>query len=102
VPNGIIQMRRPKFYVDFNELIEGNLVALSADDTKATATGDLVRLHEGLEIDVYSDDVDDHGKPDSLVASGLVERNQNTIVFTQVKWCCRIDDNGIRHESDIA
>jgi hypothetical protein len=93
-------MGRPRLYVDFNELIERNLVLLSKDDTKLTLTGESVLLYEGLAIDVYSDDLNDEGKPDNLIASGIVERNSTRGWAKHVKWCCRIDSDGIRHESD--
>jgi hypothetical protein len=94
-------IKRPRFYVDFNELIEPNLVALSRDDTKCASTGEGVLLSEGLAIEVYSDDVGDDGKPDNLVAFGMVERNSTTGWARDIRWCCRIDSNGIRHESDL-
>jgi hypothetical protein len=94
-------MNRPRFYVDFNELMEPNLVALSKDDTKLTVTGENILLRERLLIEVYSDDVSDKGEPDNLIAFGVVERNSKTGRAGHIKWCCRIDGNGIRHESDL-
>jgi hypothetical protein len=93
-------MNRPRFYVDFNELIEQNLVALSNEDAKKTSIGESVLLHEGLSIEVYSDDVDDRGELDNLVASGIVERGSTSGWAKHIKWCCRIDSDGIRHRSD--
>ena len=93
-------MKRPQFYVDFNQLIEKDLVALSASDEKLSATGEKVLLRDGLVIDVYDDDLNDKGEPDNLIASGIVERN-SSIQWARIKWCCRIDAQGIRHESDI-
>jgi hypothetical protein len=94
-------MNRPRLYVDFNELIEPNLVALSRDDTKLTSTGEGVLLCEGLAIEVYSEDVNDKREPDNLIAFGIVERNSTAGWATDIKWCCRIDSHGIRHESDL-
>ena len=94
-------MNRLRLYVDFNELIEPNLVALSRDDTKVAVTGEKVLLREGLAIEVYSDDVSDKGEPDNLIASGHVERNSKSGWANYIKWCCRIDNEGIRHESDL-
>ena len=95
-------MTRPRFYVDFNELIERDLVALSASDEKLSATGEKVLLQDGLAIDVYSDDdLDDRGEPDNLIASGVVERNRAGGWAERIKWCCRIDALGVRHESDF-
>jgi hypothetical protein len=93
-------MKRPQFYVDFNELIEKDLVALSATDQKLSTNGENVLLRDGLMIDVYSDDLDDKGKPDNLIASGIVERNRSLGWTKEIKWCCRINAQGIRHKSE--
>jgi hypothetical protein len=94
-------MRRPQFYVDFNELIEKDLVALLASDEKLSTSGEKILLQDGLAIDIYSDDLNDEGKPDNLIASGIVERNFLLGWAKEIKWCCRIDAQGIRHESEI-
>ena len=96
---GVI-MKRPQFYVDFNELLESDLVALSARDEKLSSTGEKILLREGLVIDVYSDDLNDKGEPDNLIASGVVERNSSSGWAKEIRWCCRIDAQGIRHESE--
>ena len=95
-------MKKPMIYVDFNEMVESNLVLLSADDTKIDSRGESVLLYEGLEVLVYMNDTDDNGNVDNLVASGVVERNTSTSGWAaRVKWCCRIDSVGIRHESEL-
>jgi hypothetical protein len=53
-----------------------------------------------MRVHVYSDDVDDDGRVDNLIADGVVERNIASGWTAAAKWCCRIDTNGIRHESD--
>ncbi len=93
-------MKRPQLYVDFNELIESDLVALSASDEKFSPTGEKILLRDGLLIDVYSDDLNDRGEPDNLIASGVVERNSSSGWAKEIKWCCRIDAQGIRHQSE--
>jgi hypothetical protein len=94
-------MSRIVFNVDFNELIEPNLVSLASGDTKKSDTGNTVALYEGLLVDVYSEDKNENGERDNLVASGVVERNSTTGWAARIRWCCRIDSNGIRHESDL-
>jgi hypothetical protein len=93
-------MDSTSLYVDFNELIEENLVLLSKEDTKKDFGGNEVFLFEGKEIKIYMDDLDEFGNIDNLIASGLVELN-NTGLFSICKWSCRIDQNGIRHESEV-
>jgi hypothetical protein len=93
-------MDRPRFHVDFNELLEPRPVCLSADDVKVNERGEPILLHGGMLVEVYDEDVDDNGNPDRLMAQGVVERNRSIGPLKRVKWCCRIDSNGIQHESD--
>ena len=94
-------MSTPRLYVDFNEMLDRDLVLLSKDDTKTDSHGSVIHLSEGLPVAIYSDDLDESGKPDNLIAEGIVERNKDfTGWSSHVKWCCRIDTKGIRHESD--
>ena len=94
-------MREPRLHVDFNEMLEPNLVLLSKEDTKVDSQGNVVILREGLPVQIYDDDSDVDGKVDNLVAAGVVERNVATGWGAVAKWCCRIDSNGIRHESEL-
>jgi hypothetical protein len=93
---------RPLFNVDFNELMDFDVVLLSQTDIKKVARGNDVQLVEGLPIAIYSDDnIGADGKPDNLVAEGVVIRNEYVDPFPHVKWCCRISPEGIRHQSDL-
>lgn len=94
-------MDKPKIRVDFNEIVEENLILLSAVDTKCDSEGNVVELSEGLKVSIYDVDCDESGNPDNLVASGVVERNCSKGWSAHVRWCCRIDDNGIRHTSEV-
>lgn len=91
---------KPKFYVDFNEMIDFNLVLLSQNDTKLDFEGNEIVLIQNLEVDVYMDDVDEYGLKDNLIATGKAIRN-DTDFFPYVKWLCRIDENGIKNESEL-
>jgi hypothetical protein len=92
---------RPLFHVDFNELMEFDVILLSQTDIKKDARGNDVRLVEGLPIAIYEDDVGVDGRPDNLVAEGVVIPNKYTGPFPHVKWCCRISPEGIRHQLDL-
>jgi hypothetical protein len=94
-------MTKPMLYVDFNEMLEPNLVLLSVTNTKTASNGMVVSLSDGLEVTVYMDDTDERGHPDNLVATGTVEANKSTGWGAHVKWCCRIDANGVRHQSEL-
>lgn len=92
----------PRFKVDFNEMLDSNLVLLSADDMKSNSCGELVSLHEGLQVIVYMEDNADNGSVDNLVAKGVVARNLSDVDWaSNAKWCCKIDDHGIKHESEL-
>src|SRR5689334_7109600 len=92
----------PRIQVDFNEMVESNLVLLSQGDTELDSSGNTVVLREGLYVYIYSDDVDASGASDPLLAEGVVERAPATGWAAAAKWCCRIGPAGIIHASDRA
>jgi hypothetical protein len=94
-------LREPRIYVDFNEMIEENLVLLSKTDFKQNSDGVPIELKEGMSIKIYSDDENDLNERDNLIADGIVELNTYGEWTKPAKWNCRIDKNGIKHESDI-
>jgi hypothetical protein len=94
-------MSIPIFSVDFNNMVKHNIVLLSKEDCKIDINQELVLLKEGMQITVTDDDLDENGNVDNLVATGTVELNTTKGWGERVKWCCRIDSNGIRHQSDI-
>jgi hypothetical protein len=94
-------MDRARIYADFNEMIERDLVLLSKTDDKQDSSGALVTLREGMRVYVYSDDMDENGRTDNLIAEGVVERNTRSDWSSAARWCCRIDGAGIHHESDL-
>jgi hypothetical protein len=97
-----INMGKARIYVDFNEMVTGNIVLLSKADTKIDADGNDVSFYEGMPVGIYSDDAED-GKPDNLIADGIAIKYDLSRhpCWSHVKWCCEIDANGIYHESDI-
>lgn len=95
-------MDRPRIAVDFNEMPDRNLVLLSKFDTCTDSSGEQIALHPGLRVFVFMEDLDADGRPDHLVADGVAERNTETSGWTAAaKWCCRIDEQGVRHESNV-
>lgn len=89
-------MDRPRLYVDFNEMVESDLVLLSQTDNKADSSGSTVHLFEGLRVYVYMDDPDQDGTPGALIADGHVEHSPGTGWTAPAKWCCRIGPDGVR------
>jgi hypothetical protein len=97
----VVDKPRPRLYVDFNELLEDNLIMLSQHDFKRDADGEMVHLFEGLDIEIYStDNEDDDGNIDEMGALGTVEANRQYENWKHVKWFCRIDADGIYFQSD--
>lgn len=94
-------MYKPNFYVDFNEMVGANVVLLSAENSKIDARGVTVQLQEGMLVSVYMDDLDENGSVDNLVADGVVTKNTEPGWAAHVKWCCRIDSDGVRPQSQI-
>jgi hypothetical protein len=85
---------RPRIAVDFNEMLEQDLVLLAADDNRVDSNGEIVALREGLRVYLYMDDADTHGNPTYLTASGIVERHVETDWSARARWRCRIDEWG--------
>jgi hypothetical protein len=93
-------MKKPKFSVDFNEMLEHDLVLLSKTDSRLDSKGEAITLFEGLAVIVYEPDVDKNGRPDNLMAEGVVEENKSPVAWAiDCKWCCRINGGKIHHES---
>ena len=93
-------MKHARLYVDFNEMLEEDLVLLSKDDRKIDSSGVIHRLCEGITVEIYMDDFTDDGIADNLIATGVVELVQGRGWAPSTKWACRIDARGIRSESD--
>ncbi|MCA5005240.1 hypothetical protein [Sphingobacterium bovistauri] len=71
-------MKETRLYVDFNDMLEHNLVLVSKSDVKNDSEGNEIRLYEGLTVKIYMDDVDEMGNQENLLAEGIVERNMIT------------------------
>lgn len=64
---------KPKLYADFQNADAQGRVRLNAVGTIDDLARQQVLLKNGLTVDLYSDDADDQGQPQSLVAAGTVE-----------------------------
>jgi len=94
-------MIRSKILIDFNEMITCcNLIKLSKTDFKKDINGNIIQLKEGMKITVVMEDLDEFGQRDDLIANGTVEKN-NTGISKICKWNIRIDEKGIRNESEL-
>ena len=92
-------MKKARLKVDFNEMIEEDLVLLSKTDFKKDSKGKLIELHAGLHIKIYDNDLSSCSEEDNLIAEGIVELNTHIAWASEAKWNCRIDRSGIYNES---
>jgi len=89
-----------RLQADFNGLF-GDILCLSHSDTSVDENGAIVELRAGLVVTAFDQDEDERGERDDLVASGTVERSPWSLRCRGSKWILRIDNNGVRHESEI-
>jgi len=85
---------------DFNGLF-GDLLCISHADTCRDEDGDEFRLEAGMPLTAFEEDVDEDGQRDNLMASGTVERSPDWIGCHGSRWALRLDERGVRHESDV-
>lgn len=90
-------MKDARIYVDFNEMLEDDLVILSDNDFVEDSKGNIIKLKPGLKVKLYSNDFSACNEVDNLIADGVVELNSNRISGT--KWNCRINRSGVYNES---
>ena len=83
---------RGRIYVDFQNLDDENRVRLNTRGTTQDLAGR--RLVVGERIALYSDDADDDGNPDPLIAEGVVEFGEDGSPAARVNW------GDMRHASD--
>ncbi len=93
-------MSLPTFHIDFNELVQPDLVPFSQDDERLDIEGRSFTLVEGMLVRLTERDLGDDGRRDDLFATGIVVPNRLGR-WLHVKWCCRLDAPGVRHQSDI-
>lgn len=95
-------MERIWFSVDFNELIDRDLVMLSQSGTRLDSRGRPVTLYEGLPVTVYEEDVYEDGTRDFLLAEGIAARHDLTAYpcYPQVKWFCRFDPESFQNSPE--
>ena len=49
----------------------------------------------------FDEDADEDGTRNDLIASGIVEPAPDWLSCKGSKWVLRIDEHGVRHESDL-
>ena len=85
---------------DFNGVF-GEFLCLSHSDEANTESGRTVHLSPGMRLTAFDDDADDQGRPDKILASGVVERSPDWLQCNGSRWVLRIDSSGIRHAAEL-
>jgi hypothetical protein len=93
-------VKRKLIRADFNGLF-GDLLCISHSDSCQADDGTEVRLAAGMELTAYDEDLDEDGQPDNLLASGTVEPSPSWLACNGSRWVLRLDQRGVRHESDV-
>jgi hypothetical protein len=84
---------------DFNGLF-GNILCLSHGPTCKEQSGAEIPLSAGMILTAFDEDADENGNRDDLVATGTVEPSPDWLQCRGSKWILRIDDNGVKSESE--
>jgi hypothetical protein len=87
-------MSTAQIYADFQNLDDFNRLRLTCAGTLEDVANQGIKLKEGLSLTFYTDDVDDHGQPDELLAEGTIHYNAD-----EQCWVASIDWSAIRHAS---
>ena len=93
-------MSGPKLRADFNGLF-GDVLCISHSDVCVDVNGKTVQLSAGMLAIAFDEDVDENGRRDDLIASGVVEASPEWLACNGSKWVLKIDLNGVRNESEI-
>jgi hypothetical protein len=86
----------PLIYADFQNADAQGRLRLNCVGTVKDLARQQVQLSEGLLLILYSDDANEQGREDRLIADG-------TATYSQAEqcWVAVIDWDKIRHESEI-
>jgi hypothetical protein len=88
-------MLSPRVYADFQNLDDENRLRLVCAGTRRDLERQRIELREGMALTLYTDDADDAGRPDELLADGTVHYNEQ-----EKCWVAAIDWQAIRHASE--
>jgi hypothetical protein len=88
-------MDTARIYADFHNLDDANQLRLTCAGTLADLARHGIQLREGQVLTFYTDDADDHGRPDELRIQGTVHYDAE-----QQCWVAAVDWSALRHASD--
>lgn len=88
-------MIKPRVYADFHNADSLGRLRLTCVGTEEDLARQGVRLRKGLQLTLWSDDLDDAGQSDDLLADGVVSYSNE-----EHCWVATIDWAAVRHASD--
>jgi hypothetical protein len=88
-------MDTPRVYADFQNLDDDNRLRLTCAGTRRDLQRQGLQLREGMGLTLYTDDANDDGQPDELLADGIVHYND-----LEKCWVAAIDWSKVRHASE--
>jgi hypothetical protein len=88
-------MLKPKIYADFHNADARGRLRLNCVGTTEDLAQQGLELADGLHLTLYSDDLGEDGKPDDLLAEGIVTYSNEDNC-----WVAAIDWEAIHHASD--
>jgi hypothetical protein len=88
-------MATPRIYADFQNLDGENRLRLTCAGTHRDLERLGIKLREGMILPLYTDDANDQGQPDELLAEGIVHYNE-----AEKCWVAAIDWQALRHASE--
>lgn len=96
-------MNKVRIAVDFNEMVDVDVIMLSQTDIKSDSQGNMVILYEGMPVSLYEEAVYENGEVDYLLAEGIVIKHdlETYPFFSHVKWFRRIDSDGIQNKPEL-
>lgn len=96
---------KPRIWLDFNELCAADehsgapIYLFSQGDIVNDSYGNDVELHEGMAVSLFDDDLDDQGRPDAILAEGVVIRSFLNS-DPRVKWLVRLTERQTEYAGD--
>ena len=89
-------MAKNLVYADFHNLDDEGRVCLNCAGTHQDLERHGIELREGMTLSLYTDDADDNGQSDNLLADGVVHFDESGKC-----WVAVIDWTALRHASEI-
>ena len=76
-------------------------MCLAHDNVVTNITGQEVHLKAGMVVTAYDEDADEEGKPDKILATGVVEPSPEFAQCRGSIWALRVNESGVQSESKL-